>query len=44
LPAAGDEDMGSLGDEVLGSSQPDAAAAPGNDRDFPLQFLCHGMS
>jgi hypothetical protein len=38
LPAARDEDVGPLGDEAPGGSQPDAAVAPGNDRDFPFQF------
>jgi hypothetical protein len=39
LPAAGDEDVGALGNELPGGSQADAAVASGNDRDFSFQFL-----
>src|SRR5262249_22004956 len=39
MPAAGDEDMGALGDGPPGGGQADAAVAPGDDRDFPFQFL-----
>src|SRR5262249_44072327 len=42
LAAAGDEDVGALRDEAPGGGQADAAVAPGNDRDFPFQFLRHG--
>src|SRR5262249_56339060 len=42
LPAAGDEDVGALGDEPPGRGQADAAVAPGNDRDLTFQFLRHG--
>src|SRR6266478_2880699 len=34
LPAARNEDVGSLFDKSLGSSKPDTAAAPGDDGDF----------
>jgi hypothetical protein len=44
LSAAGDVDVGSLGGEALRGSQPDAAVAPGDDRDFPFQFLRHGTT
>src|SRR5262249_25312554 len=42
LAAAGDEDVGALGGEAPGGGQADAAVAPGDDRDFPFQFLRHG--
>src|SRR5262245_64592469 len=42
LTAAGDEDVGALGDEPPGGGQADAAAAPGNDRDLTFQLLRHG--
>ena len=39
LAAAGDEDVGALGDVAPGGGQADAAVAPGDDRDFPFQLL-----
>jgi hypothetical protein len=42
LSAAGDEDVGALGDEAPGGGQADTAVAPGDDRDFPFQVLRHG--
>src|SRR5262249_46384089 len=44
LAASGDEDVGALGDEAPGGGQADAAVAPGDDRDFPFQFLRHGIT
>src|SRR6516165_8672895 len=41
LAAAGDVDVGALGDEPAGGGQADAAVAPGDDRDFPFQLLRH---
>src|SRR5262245_52671223 len=41
LPAAGDEDVGALGDEPPSGGEADAAVAPGNDCDFPFQFFRH---
>ena len=44
LAAAGDEDVGALGNELPVGGQAVAAAAPGDDRDFPFQFLRHGIT
>jgi hypothetical protein len=38
LPAAGDKDIRSFGDELPGSRQADAAAASGYDCDFSFQL------
>jgi hypothetical protein len=38
LPAARNEDVGSLFDKALGSSKPDTAAAPVMTAIFPLSF------
>src|SRR5262245_4289880 len=42
LTPARDEDVGALVHELLRRGQADAAVAPGDDRDFPFQFLRHG--
>src|SRR6266481_2041471 len=43
LTAPGDEDVSALLGEPLGGGEADSAIAPGDDRDFPLQSLRHGV-
>jgi hypothetical protein len=42
LAAAGDDHLGPLCREPLGSGQPDAAGPAGDDRHFVFEFLRHG--
>jgi hypothetical protein len=43
LAAAGDEDVGTFGDEAPGGGQADAAVAPGDTATFPSSFFDMGL-